>query len=69
MRALLIGLALLGASFGATAAEACRPDPLQGRSLYLRGTFNSWNALETQRFTWACQRWELVTRLSGEHSC
>jgi glycosidase len=68
MRALLIGMALLGASFGATAAEACRPDPLQGRSLYLRGTFNSWNALETQRFTWACQRWELVTRLSGEHS-
>ncbi len=61
-------LALLGASVGAHAAEACRADPLPGRSLYLRGTFNSWNALETQRFTWACQRWELVTRLQGEHS-
>ncbi|WP_164884987.1 glycoside hydrolase family 13 protein [Rubrivivax rivuli] len=68
MRAWFLGLALLGTGLGASAAEACRPDPLQGRSLYLRGTFNSWNALETQRFTWACQRWELVTRLQGEHS-
>jgi glycosidase len=50
------------------AAGACKPDPLAGRSLYLRGSFNSWNALETQKFTWACNRWELVTRLSGEHA-
>ena len=52
----------------AAAQLACQPDPLQGRGLYLRGSFNSWNAVETQRFTWACSRWELVTRLQGEHS-
>lgn len=53
--------------FPAMAMADCRPDPLQGRSLYLRGSFNSWNAVETQRFTWACSRWQLVTRLNGEH--
>jgi cyclomaltodextrinase / maltogenic alpha-amylase / neopullulanase len=47
---------------------ACRTDPLAGRTIYLRGSFNSWNALETQKFTWACDRWELVTTLNGEHS-
>ena len=52
----------------AAAQAPCQPDPLQGRGLYLRGSFNSWNAVETQRFTWACSRWELVTRLQGEHS-
>ena len=52
----------------AVAAPVCSPDPLGGRALYLRGTFNSWNADETQKFTWACSRWELVTRLKGEHS-
>ncbi|MDP2007940.1 MAG: glycoside hydrolase family 13 protein [Rubrivivax sp.] len=50
-----------------TAGPDCRPDPLQGRALYLRGTFNSWNALDTQRLTWACHRWQGVARLSGEH--
>lgn len=49
-------------------APACRPDPLGGRALYLRGTFNSWNAVDAQRFTWACDRFQLVTRLAGEHS-
>lgn len=56
-----------GAAPAAPAAPACRPDPLPGRTLYLRGTMNSWNAVETQKFTWACSRWELVTRLEGEH--
>lgn len=45
----------------------CREDPLGGRSLYLRGSFNAWAAADAQRFTWACQRWELVSTLSGEH--
>jgi hypothetical protein len=63
-RWLLAALALLA---GAAQAQVCRPDPLQGRALYLRGTFNSWNAVETQKLTWACARWELVTRLAGEH--
>ncbi len=48
-------------------AQNCTPDPLPGRTLYLRGTFNSWNAVETQKFTWACQSYELVSRLEGEH--
>ncbi|MBA4175911.1 MAG: hypothetical protein C0505_05035 [Leptothrix sp. (in: Bacteria)] len=56
-----------GAAAGPPAA-ACRPDPLQGRTLYLRGTLNGWNAVESQKFIWACNRWELVTRLAGEHS-
>jgi len=49
-------------------AAACTQDPLAGRTLYLRGTFNSWNASEAQKFTWACNRWELVTRIDGEHT-
>jgi cyclomaltodextrinase / maltogenic alpha-amylase / neopullulanase len=52
----------------AQAPSACRSDPLPGRTIYLRGSFNSWNAQETQKFTWACDRWELVTTLNGEHS-
>ena len=62
-----LALAGLGCA-PAGAAPVCTPDPLGGRALYLRGTFNSWNADETQKFTWACNRWELVTRLKGEHS-
>jgi glycosidase len=51
------------------AAPACFADPLNGRALYLRGSFNQWNAVDAQRFTWACNRWELVTRLpAGEHA-
>ncbi len=66
-----IALAVAGLWLGAApawAAAVCTPDPLDGRALYLRGTFNSWNADESQKFTWACNRWELVTRLNGEHS-
>ncbi len=51
----------------ATPAAACRADPLGGRSLYLRGGFNSWSAVESQRFVWVCDRWQLVARLAGEH--
>jgi cyclomaltodextrinase len=45
----------------------CAPHPLAGRDLYLRGSFNSWNADEARRFVWACDRFELVTRIDGEH--
>lgn len=45
----------------------CAPDPLAGRTLYLRGSFNGWAADEAQRFVWTCNRWQLVTALSGEH--
>ena len=58
------GLLLLSS---ASVMAGCTDDPLQGRALYLRGTFNSWNAADAQRFTWACNRYELVTRLQGEH--
>jgi glycosidase len=64
-------LASLALCLWATAAQAqpaCTTDPLAGRALYLRGTFNSWTAPETQKFTWACNRWELVTKLNGEHA-
>jgi glycosidase len=63
--ALVVGAA---AAPPAQAAAECRADPLAGRTLYLRGTFNSWNAVETQRFVWACNRHELVTRIEGEHA-
>lgn len=48
-------------------AATCRADPLDGRAVYLRGSFNAWASPEAQRFTWFCNRWELVTRLQGEH--
>jgi cyclomaltodextrinase / maltogenic alpha-amylase / neopullulanase len=62
----VVALALLMAS-AAQAQPTCTPDPLGGRALYLRGTFNNWQAADAQRFTWACNRYELVTRISGEH--
>ena len=51
-----------------TTAPPCAPDPLGGRSLYLRGSFNNWGSLDAQRFNWACASYQLVTRLAGEHS-
>ena len=61
-------LAATGLAQAQAPAPACRPDPLGGRAVYLRGTFNSWNAVDAQRFTWVCDRYQLVTRLAGEHS-
>ena len=49
------------------AAPACKPEPLGGRSLYLRGSFNSWTAPDEHRFAWVCNRWQLVATLKGEH--
>jgi cyclomaltodextrinase / maltogenic alpha-amylase / neopullulanase len=67
MRRTLAALAL-GVAGAAQAQSACTPDPLAGRALYLRGTFNGWAAADAQRFTWACNRYELVTRIAaGEH--
>jgi len=45
----------------------CRSNPLGNRDLYLRGTFNSWGAVDSQKFTWICSRFELVTSLRGSH--
>lgn len=58
---------LLAAPLAAGAQTACTPDPLGGRALYLRGSFNEWIATDAQRFAWICNRWELVTALKGEH--
>ncbi|MDT7834210.1 glycoside hydrolase family 13 protein [Aquabacterium sp. OR-4] len=44
----------------------CQPDPLAGRTLYLRGSLNGWTADERQRLPWACDRHELVLPLEGE---
>jgi glycosidase len=64
-----LAVALALCATGAVHAQAaCKPDPLDGRALYLRGSFNSWNAVEAQRFAWACDRFVLVTRIpAGEH--
>ncbi len=55
------------ANAAAQPAPACRPAPLQGRALYLRGSFNGWQAADEQRFAWACDRWQLVARVQGDH--
>lgn len=67
--ALCTAVALLAAlpAAAATPEIGCTAHPLAGRDLYLRGSFNSWNADEAQRFVWACDRYELVTPLDGEH--
>mgnify|MGYP001195395538 CR=1 FL=1 len=70
MKRAAVALALLAGAVSAQAqaqAQACAPHPLGGRDLYLRGSFNAWNAPEAQRFVWACDRFELVTALAGEH--
>jgi glycosidase len=63
---------LFGAAVALGVAHAhpsCTADPLAGRALYLRGSFNAWAATDDRRFAWACNRYELVTRVAaGEHA-
>jgi cyclomaltodextrinase / maltogenic alpha-amylase / neopullulanase len=63
----LLLFALFMISSTASAQTQCTPAPLEGRALYLRGSFNSWTTPEAQRFTWACNRYVLVTSITGEH--
>jgi cyclomaltodextrinase / maltogenic alpha-amylase / neopullulanase len=63
----LLTIALLGAASAACAQSVCQPDPLAGRAIYLRGTFNGWSTPDSQRLHWACDRYQLVTPLAGEH--
>lgn len=49
-------------------AAACGKPWLGARDLYLRGTMNNWSAPDAQRLYWACDHYELVTSLKGEHS-
>ncbi len=67
-RVLAAATLLLAGAVEAAEPPACRSDPLQGRALYLRGSFNAWATPDAQRFTWFCNRFELVTRLQGEHA-
>ncbi len=46
----------------------CPTQPLDGRDLYLRGSFNQWAADDAQKFAWVCNRYILVTALRGEHT-
>lgn len=67
----VVGLVLLVNMAQAQVPQArtqCQPDTLAARTLYLRGSFNSWNAADAQKFTWACNRYELVTRIEGQHN-
>ncbi|MEO5688501.1 MAG: glycoside hydrolase family 13 protein [Burkholderiaceae bacterium] len=54
---------------GATQALAdCRPDPLKGRILYLRGTFNDWRADDDAALRYLCDHWEIVGKFNGDAS-
>ena len=61
-------LALTAGAGAAPAFADCRPDPLAGRALYLRGTFNNWRADDDTALRYACDHWELVARLPGVQS-
>lgn len=67
--ALLAWLALAAGAGAAHAADprTCAAAPLGARELYLRGSFDAWAAADPRRFTWACDHYELVTRLDGAH--
>jgi cyclomaltodextrinase len=56
------------AADAAPAPPACRPHPHPGRDLFLRGTHNRWASDEPHRFTWLCNRFELVAHLRGEQA-
>jgi cyclomaltodextrinase / maltogenic alpha-amylase / neopullulanase len=64
-RAAACGLALALVAGAAQAVADCGPDPLAGRPLYLRGSFNDWRADDDGALRWACDHWEVVARLSG----
>lgn len=62
----LLGLLLWACS--AQAAPDCTPSPLGKRELFLRGSFNQWEANDAARFVYACDRYVLFIHLDGEHS-
>ena len=64
-RPLACGLALTLVAGATQAFAGCRPDPLAGRPLYLRGSFNNWNAEDDTALRYACDHWEIVARLTG----
>ena len=72
MRAALAALVALflcaAADHAGAKTQECQPDPVAGRALYLRGSFNGWTANDTQKFSYHCNRYELVTVISGPHN-
>jgi cyclomaltodextrinase / maltogenic alpha-amylase / neopullulanase len=60
-------LALLASAAHAVAAD-CRPAPLDGRILYVRGTFNDWRADDETALSWLCDHYEIMGPLSGDQS-
>jgi cyclomaltodextrinase / maltogenic alpha-amylase / neopullulanase len=66
MKRLLLAASMLGAAGATSAQPVCKPDPLDGRALYLRGSFNAWAAADAQRLRWACDRFVIVLPLAGE---
>ncbi len=60
-----ITLALAAFATSARAAD-CRPDPLGGRPLFLRGTHNGWAADDETALAWTCDHWEYVGKLAGD---
>jgi cyclomaltodextrinase len=67
LRHLAAAAVLLTLATQACAAD-CRPDPLPGRVIYLRGTFNDWRADDEMALSYVCDHYELVARLSGAQS-
>ena len=47
-------------------AADCRPDPLEGRLLYLRGTLNDWGADDDAALRWTCDHWAFTGRIDGD---
>lgn len=62
-----LALCLLACAAQVPAAD-CRPDPLSGRDLYVRGTPNGWRAEDEGAMRWRCDRWEWVGELHGDHA-
>ena len=46
--------------------QACTAPPLGRRELYLRGSFNAWNADDAWRMRWQCTQYELIAAPKGE---
>jgi cyclomaltodextrinase / maltogenic alpha-amylase / neopullulanase len=47
--------------------SSCIASPLGKRELYLRGSFSTWNAQENYKFTYNCNRYELLADINGDH--
>ncbi len=57
---------IFAGAFHASAAEpACKPDPLGGERLYLRGGMSGWGAQPDYAFTYSCDAWYLNVDLTG----